>query len=682
MIWGKPQTAAARPEWRGIILDAVVIFLLTAALILPLFQMEYMENWASIESTFIADSRFLVEHWPHPNWQPLWYLGTRWDYIYPPALRYGSAILARSLGVSTARGYHLYISFFYCLGIAGVYLLVRLGSGSRGAAWLAAAGAALLSPGYLFHKDIRVDAAAARLWPQRINVLVRYGEGPHMTAVAMLGLALAACWRALQRPRPIALAMAGVCSALVVSNNFYGATALAILFPPLVWSLWVTHQDRRMWLRAAAIAALAYGLTAFWLVPSYLRVTLDNMKLVSHPGNRWSVWLALAVALLYGWLSWRLGRGRPGRAWPLYTAGILAFMSLNVLGQHYFKFRVMGEPERMVPELDLVMILASVEALRHLWNAKPSFGLNWLKLRPWVVRLCLVLAVVAAFRPARRYLRHPWGEFVTAKDYTQRIEYRITSWLKQNAPDLRVAANGSVRFWFNAWHDLAQLGGGSEQGVLNQLVIPPQWEIAGGPAAEPAILWLKCLGVDAVGVHQAPTQEVYRDVEHPKKFAGVLPVLWESGQGDTLYRIPRRFPGIARVVDASRAGSLRPFTSLDPIEPLRMYADWVENGPDSPARTRWEGADVLHVQASVKAGQAILVQATYDPCWQAHSAGRRLPIRKDVMGLMLIEAPPGDHDLKLVFELPLENQVGRIVTLLTMATMLGLVIAGLKPRSG
>jgi len=37
-------------------------------------------------------------------------------------------------------------------------------------------------------------------------------------------------------------------------------------------------------------------------------------------------------------------------------------------------------------------------------------------------------------------------------------------------------ATGSLRFWFDAWHDLAQLGGGSDQGLRNPLVTNAQWE--------------------------------------------------------------------------------------------------------------------------------------------------------------------------------------------------------------
>ena len=111
-------------------IDGLLLILLTSILIWPLFTLEYLDNFPSIESTFIADARMLAEHLPHPGWQPLWYTGTRFDYIYPPALRYGTALLSKFGGVSTARAYHLYTAIFYVLGIAAVYWLVRAGKGS------------------------------------------------------------------------------------------------------------------------------------------------------------------------------------------------------------------------------------------------------------------------------------------------------------------------------------------------------------------------------------------------------------------------------------------------------------------------------------------------------------------------------------------------------------------------
>src|ERR1039457_2521349 len=106
---------------RQILLDFFLVFLYTAMLIRPYFKASYENKWGSIESTFISDARFLAEHWPHPQWQPLWYAGTRFDYIYPPAVRYGTAALSRLTGLWPVKAYHFYVSSLYALGIAGVY---------------------------------------------------------------------------------------------------------------------------------------------------------------------------------------------------------------------------------------------------------------------------------------------------------------------------------------------------------------------------------------------------------------------------------------------------------------------------------------------------------------------------------------------------------------------------------
>src|ERR1700741_588178 len=119
---------------KKILLDSLILLLLTYQLIRPLFRREYFDVWGSIESTFIADARMLRDHMPHPGWQPLWYCGTRFDYIYPPALRYGTAVIALISHSSTARAYHIYIGLLYVFGLVSIYWLVILGGGSRAAA--------------------------------------------------------------------------------------------------------------------------------------------------------------------------------------------------------------------------------------------------------------------------------------------------------------------------------------------------------------------------------------------------------------------------------------------------------------------------------------------------------------------------------------------------------------------
>ncbi len=669
-LLNRPKTAVA--------LDFAIVFLLASALIAPLYRVKYLDKWASIESTFIADGRFLADHWPHPQWQRLWYCGTRFDYVYPPALRYGTALLVKVYPrMIAARAYHIYIAFFYALGIAGVYLLVRIGGRERWPAWLAAAATALLSPSFLILKEVRTDAWL--LVPQRLGALIRYGEGPHVTALSIIGFALAFSFLAIEKYRPIAMASAALCCALVFSNNFYGATSLVILFPILCWSLWITHQDHWMWLRAASIVAAAWGLTAFWLVPSYLEITLRNMQFVAHHGNRWSLWVTIALGVAFVLASDRRARGKPHLAYPVFIWGAFLFFALNVIGNHFLNFRVIGEPARLVPELDLVTILLATEGVRRLWTNGASWTLKgFLFRRPWMPKACAAAIVLACFSFARDYLRRPWDIYVREPDYLQRVEYRMQDWMARNQPDTRALPTGSVRFWYNAWNDLAQVGGGSDQGLLNPMTVMMQSEVIHGVNPRLATHWLVSFGVGAVIVNDRTSQEIYHDFPNSKKFAGVFPVFHDDRQGNVIYRVPRRFPALARVVDRRQFDALLPIRGSYDIENIGAYADAIERGPDSPVSLKWDGTDAMDIQVKLREGQALLVQESFDPEWRAVESGRNLPIRQDVVGFMRIDAPPGDHRIRLYFGTPLWNRIGQAVTFLTVLVLIVLIVR--RPR--
>jgi hypothetical protein len=654
-----------RSQRAGILLDLALIVLLTAVLIAPWFKAGYTTNWGSIESTFIADARFLMEHWPHPQWQPLWYTGTRFDYVYPPALRYGTSLIAKVFGILPVRGYRLYTGGFYCLGIAGVYLLIRVGARSRGAAWLGAAAAALISPAFLILKPFRVDSP--HWMPQRLNVLVRYGEGPHMTALALIPFVLAFTWIALERRRWSALAFAAILSAAVIANNLYGATALAIFYPILVFSLWITHENRRMFLPAMAIPVLAYGLSAMWLTPSFVMITRQNLAYVAHPGNTWSAVVAMLVAAAFAAASWKFARGKPERAWITFCTGCAVALSLLVAGVVLFNFRVGGEFARLIPELDLVYILLAVTFLAWLW-----------KRSGWSPRLAAAVIVVAAFATSIDFLRHAWDEPVPLPNYQNRVEYRIQDWVWKNMPDARMYATGSVRFWFNAWHDLPQMTGGSDQGLLNGWPQYAAWELRFGQDAEPGILWMQALGVDAVYVSDSRSEELYRDFLNPRKFAGSLPVLYDDQRGNVIYGVPRRYKARVRVVETAELDRVQPPQGLQFVEHLQAYVDVVEHGPDTQGSLVREGTDAMTVRATVGAGQSIVVQESYDPAWQASIKGKPVTLRKDAMGFMVMDLPPGEYEIHLRFPTALENRVGQAVTALTW---LGLLFGSWRTRT-
>ena len=102
---------------------------------------------------------------------------------------------------------------------------------------------------------------------------------------------------------------------------------------------------------------------------------------------------------------------------------------------------------------------------------------------------------------------------------------------------------------------------------------------------------------------------------------------------------------------------------------LRAYVNLIENGPDSPATLQREGTDAMMLHARLGAGQSLLVQETWDQAWQATVDGQRVPIRKDQVGFMVVDVPPGDRTVRMEFTMPLENRVGWTLTGLTLIAL-------------
>jgi hypothetical protein len=504
---------------------------------------------------------------------------------------------------------------------------------------------------------MRIDYAGLHWMPLRLGVLVRYGEGPHMSAFALLPFSLAAAWYGLRRNHPLQLAASAVIAALVVAHNFYGATALAILFPIMAWSVWLAEKDWFVWVRAGVIAALAAGLSAFWLTPSYLRITLDNMQFVAAPSHTSSKVLGAIVAAAYAALSYRLTRGRPERAWASFCLGSLAIVGLNVIGNQYYDFRIIGEPGRLIPELDLLIFLAA--GLLFAWMARHG---RWWKAAAVVVAAACVL-------PGSAYVQRARGVLPPRTTHQQRIEFVITNWIAQNLSGVRSLATGSVRFWYNTWHDLPQLGGGSEQGLLNMNVQYAYSNAVSNDDLAVAIHWLQAMGVGAVIVHDKNSTEIYHDWAKPEKFEGKLEKVYDNHAGDRIYRVPRRYEALARVVDAGHIRAIRPSPPEIDYASLGRYVDAVERGPDAPAELRRIDTDGMRVKARLQPGQLLLVQETYDPAWKSYDNGRAVRVERDALGFMLLDPGPGGHDLLLRFETPLENRIGEIVTALTLLLM-------------
>lgn len=647
----------SRHRWSWV-LDLLLVFAITAILIRPIWKSKYVDNWGSIESTFIADARMLRDHWPRPLWQPFWYTGTRFDYVYPPALRYGTAALAKYYPMDPAKAYHLYVGFFYCFGIAGVYFLARVGFGRRWVAFAAAFGAAVVSPCYLFIQNVAKDGFP--FGNARLNALIRYGEGPHMTAFAWIPVVLGLSWLAL-RYRSFGWAMgAGVAAAMVVSNNFYGATALAMFYPFLIWAHWVTTRDWRSLRYVMPVPLVAYGLCAFWLTPSYVAITLQNMQYVSEKGNSWSAWVGFV--LLLGFVSWtnRRVKNKPELAWTTFVFGSLFFFALNTLGNYYLNFRVIGEPVRLVPEVDLMILFGALFLALKAWELPVG---RW----RMPARAGVLLAAAGVVGIHYDHLRHHRKIFPLSTDYKPSVYYRLPEWIHANYPNSRSYVTGAVRFWYNAWHDGYQLGGSSEQGLLNGTVMPSQWEIVLGDDPRLAIAWLQVLGVDLVAVNGPKSEDWYKDFVYPKKFEGKIPEVFNDGKDNHIYEVPRRYRSMARVVDRAALDQLPLIRNQADLESLLRYVDVYEQGPEAATKTRWQDTDELFYEGAPTAGnQTIIIQNSYDPNWRAESNMGPLALRRDALGFIRIDAPAGVEKIRLYFAKPLEKSAGEAILVVTL----------------
>jgi hypothetical protein len=647
--------------------DALLLYAIAIVLVFPLFRIEYLNNWPSIEATFIADARLLTENWPQHLWQPLWYGGTRADYVYPPGLRYGGALLSALLGTSHAHAYHILIALTYAFGIVATYLWTRTVTGRRGAAWLAALGVALLSPSFLVMADLRQDSPFMVPW--RLHVLVRYGEGPHVSSLAVLPLVWLCAWRRFHGGRLFWLGLAACSAALVVTFNFYGATALAVTFPLLVWSCFLRGWDWRVVRDSIFIVVLSYGLTAWWLVPSFLRITGRNLRMVSPPGNRWSLPVLILILSLYVLISIRIRRSRTFSEYSYFIWSSLGFFAILILGARWFDFQVAGNSLRLIPEMDALAILCATQIVGLLWSArfKPRARL--------ALRSAIIVLLLISFRPAWRYAKHVYVEFPEDRQWQEGVQFKTARWLREHFPDSRVFVTGSIRFWYNVWFSGEQMDGGSQQGVLNPLFPTAQWRVVHDPDPELALYWLQAFGVDIVVVPGRGSPEPYVDFNHPQLYERHFPLLYDDGAGIRYYRVPRRSAGIVSIVDQARLQGLQPVPLESEKPALSAYAAAIQavppGGPSQERlRARWLNSDALDVNADLAAGESVLVGQTYDRYWRAYVDGRPQPIQADAAGFILVHAAPGKHDIHIVFETPLEIAIGRAVTLISFALVL------------
>ena len=648
---------------------ALVLFFGNVYVCRELFRVEWLRHMGSIEGAYIGISRYAMEHWRDLSWFPLWYNGVPYQNTYPPVLHLMVAFAAKLLHYTPQHAHHWVTALMYCLGPVAVFALTLRLSGSRWTAFMAGALYSFVSISAWLIPDVAADLGS-RLHPRRLQALVYYGEGPHISAMTFLPLALLFVDIALARRRAIWIALASILVAATVLTNWLAAFALAIMMIAYVLARYGAKDGRgakdgygaKEWRRElvwlALIGIAAYCLAMPFAPPSTIAVTQHNaqtiggdFRLVYQALPRWIAVILIALV----WLKVAMRRLAP----PMQFAILFAFLiSLLTLMAAWFDISIMPQPVRYHLEMEMALAIVFSLAAGAVFKRFPS----------WVSIAAFAMFVLALVQPVRQYRRYAKQTLILPIDITTTTEWKTAQWLKDNWTGERVLLSGSNAFWLTAFCDVPELTGGFEQGVTQYAIREGVYQVYTGAAsgdreAEYSMLWLKALGVQAVNVAGPSSREFYHPFAHPKKFDGVLAAIWHDGD-DAIYRIGPR-ASLARVVPRSALAAREPINGID-VDPLRPYVAALDDRANPAAEFSWTSPHSAHIVTDLTPDRVVALQIASHRGWRATVNGRSAEIKRDGIGFMYLDpSTEGRAAIDLIYDGGNEIRMARWLAAIT-----------------
>jgi hypothetical protein len=617
----------------GLALPALLIFGLNVWLNAPLFMPGELPFRGSVEGGYVSMARFLSEH-PNPwGWNPFPYCGLPVQFMYVPAMPYLAALGIRLLPhVAPDQIFRAIVSLATCVGPVTLFFFALHFTGRKRWALAAALAYSFLSPSYGLFPAVEKDRGIVQL-PWRIQVLAKYGEGPHNTGLALLPMALLALWLAGTRPARRRILAAAVLLAAIPLTNWVAAFALAISCLVLLLAAW-GEPKFQTW-RALAAAGLAWLLACFWITPTFVKVIFFNWPVDSFAyqlgGQQVRALAGMAGgALIVRGLFYRL---RGSFYLRLVTLGAFVFGWIAT-GFYVFGMDTIPESRRYAIEFEFFLVLALTEALRLALSHSNQ-----------TVRLCAYasggLLLLAGLPQLSAYASQGWQRWLPVETETT-IEYELGRWLRDHGPEGRVFASGGLRFRLDSWFDLQQVGGGFETGLQNRVPVDLAYRIRAasnlwkGHEDEDTLLELKALGAQYVVVHGPKSREYYRDFVRPERMAAALTPAYQTGD-DTIYALPPR--PLAHVMRPEEIPNAD--VSAHP-EILTRYVGAIEDASRPALRAEWLDTSRFAMTGTVPSGSVVAVQVNADRGWRAAQDGREIPITRDSLGFMVLHPTPAE----------------------------------------
>ncbi len=640
-----------------------------------LFRIEYLNHLGSIEAAFISIARYARDNFPDLTWFPLWYNGIPYQDSYPPLLHWMVAAVSWAAGWSAAHAYHATVAFFYCFGPVALFWMCYRMSRNAGASFFVGLLHSVVSPSAFLIQDVRHDLGSL-LRPRRLQTLVVYGEGPHVTGLALLAISILIFDVALRERRPVWYVLTALSFAATALTNWLAAAALAIAV-----AAYLLAQDLPSAKRSIAvtifIAVLAYAFAAPWIPPSTIRTIQFNARTIEGDYTQYARGLplrlaAVAAALLIAKLALMRLRASRVLQFGVYFALVTGSIALS---WEYLRVVFVPQPHRYHIEMEWGLSIVLPFALAPLLRRIPRPALAA------VIALCVVGAIPFA-KAARRYARY----ILDPVDITTRVEYKFARWADANLGGARVMVPGSMSFWLNAFSDTPQLDGGFDQGTTNFVVRVASYVLyssdgTGDRDYDISLAWLKAFGIHAVATGGPHSGEFFKPFRNPRKFDGKLDVLWRDGD-DVLYRVPERSDSLAHALTRADLPSRAPLNGID-IEPMLPYIAALDNSALPLARSRWTSRHSMIIEGELRPEHVVSVQVSYDPGWRANANGNAARVSGDRLGQVIIEPGcNGPCTIELVYDGGFESRVASLLFWVGLAGSILWIVWSLRTASG
>ena len=147
-----------------------------------------------------------------------------------------------------------------------------------------------------------------------------------------------------------------------------------------------------------------------------------------------------------------------------------------------------------------------------------------------------------------------------------------------------------------------------------------------------------------------------------------------------MYRVPARHAGLAFAVPESALPQNRPPNGLDVAEAER-YVAALENPALPVSQFEWLGSSEAGIASVLGEGQALSVQVSYHPGWEAWSGQRKLGVEEDGLGQIVLRPGVGHHDIRLVFTGGMEQIFARAASGLSLLVFVVLLVPPLRKRA-